>query len=102
MLVDRATGHSFARVGERSLLPPAESVSEAYQMAQNVQLAGSGQSWAETESIVVTTAEHHHVIRPVPVPGTDGPLLSVVFDRARTNLALARRELDQRAEALLA
>lgn len=71
-------------------------------MAQAVQLAGSGQSGVEAESIVVTTAEHHHVIRPVPVPGTDSPLLSVVFDRARTNLALARRELDQRAEVLLA
>lgn len=102
MLVDRATGHAFVRVGERSLLLSAESVSEAYQMAQKAQLAGSGQLPAEVESIVVTTAEHHYVVCPVPAPGTDGPLLGVVFDRARTNLALARRELDRRAEALLA
>ncbi|WP_460775841.1 hypothetical protein [Nocardiopsis nanhaiensis] len=103
MLVDRATGHVFAGAGERSLLLPAESVSEVYQMAQEAQLAGSGHGHAEAESIVVTTSEHHYVVRPVPVPGggTDGPLLSVVFDRSRTNLVLARRELDGRSGALL-
>lgn len=102
MLVDRATGHAFVSMGEQGLLLPAESVGEVYQMAEAVQLAGSGHEVVETESIMVTTAAYHHVIRPVPGGGSDGPLLSVVFDRGRTNLALARRELDARAETLLA
>lgn len=45
------------------------------------------------EDVIITLGRCHHLIMPVPTAGTDGLLVVVTLDRVRTNLALARRQL---------
>jgi hypothetical protein len=45
------------------------------------------------EDVMVTFSDHFHVIYPVSPDPEARILLLVVLDRARTNLAMARREI---------
>jgi hypothetical protein len=45
------------------------------------------------EDVVLTLSSTYHLLRPLPGPAGEGTLLLVTLDRARTNLALARRQL---------
>ncbi len=47
----------------------------------------------ELEDVTITFGRRHHLIMPLPEAGVDGLLVVVTFDRARTNLALARQQL---------
>ncbi|MCD5316768.1 hypothetical protein [Kineosporia babensis] len=47
----------------------------------------------ELEDVTITFGRRHHLITPLPEAGVDGLLVVVTFDRARTNLALARQQL---------
>jgi hypothetical protein len=47
----------------------------------------------ELEDVIITLGRHHHLITLMPAAGASGLLVVVTLDRARTNLALARRQL---------
>jgi len=44
------------------------------------------------EDVIITLGRRHHLITPVPA-GIDGLIVVVTLDRSRTNLALARLQL---------
>jgi hypothetical protein len=47
----------------------------------------------DVEDVIVTLGRHHHLIRSLPEAGVDGLFVAMTLDRARTNLALARRQV---------
>jgi hypothetical protein len=47
----------------------------------------------DLEDVIITLGRRHHLITPLPGAGTDGLLVVVTLDRARTNLAMARQQL---------
>jgi hypothetical protein len=47
----------------------------------------------EIEDVVVTATGHFHVLRALPVGPDQGLVLVVTLERARTNLAMAHREI---------
>lgn len=98
MLVDRATGQAHARSGAVSALPDPEHVADSHHLALDLALASRE---PEVQESVVTTDGHHVLTRAVPSPGADDALLVLVFDRARTNLALARLQANEHTAALL-
>ncbi|PDP87386.1 hypothetical protein CQJ94_12060 [Glycomyces fuscus] len=98
MLVDRATGQAHARSGTVSVLPDPEHVTDSHQTALDLAVASREPVVQES---VVTTGGHYVLTRAVPSPGADEILLVLVFDRARTNLALARYQADEHTAALL-
>ncbi|MCO1658663.1 hypothetical protein [Pseudonocardia humida] len=47
----------------------------------------------EVEDVVVTATAHFHILRVLPVGPDQGLVLMVTLERARTNLAMAHREI---------
>lgn len=63
--------------------------------------AGLGQP-DELEDVIITLGLRHHLITPLPEAGSDGLLIVLTLDRARTNLALARQQLRALGPLLIA
>jgi hypothetical protein len=89
-LVDRTTGWALDAAGAA----PA-----AVDVADLVDAVLHGSAWApgvasdSVEDVVVTTGRAHHLIRPVRTGSDPRVVLHLRLDRARGNLALARRQL---------
>ncbi|MFG2959778.1 hypothetical protein ACGF5O_39415 [Streptomyces sp. NPDC048291] len=95
-LVDGVTGLSYAEHGDPG---PAQDAQETAHLA-TTQLNRAGFT-GELESIVVTTATHHHVTVRVDRQG-DPLLLFALVDRDRTNITWALRDLAEHTSRLLA
>ncbi|MFJ5231730.1 hypothetical protein ACIQBJ_17770 [Kitasatospora sp. NPDC088391] len=99
VLADAVTGLEHGALGEhRPLGAGAELAELAALVGEGLGAAGAA---GELESVVITTARHHQVVRLIPRQG-DPLLLAVLLDRTRTNLALAIRRSTDEAEDLLA
>ncbi|MFD8813876.1 hypothetical protein ACFV23_20865 [Streptomyces sp. NPDC059627] len=95
-LRDGVTGLSYAEYGDPE---PAQDAQETAHLAiMNLNRAGFT---GELESIVVTTAAHHHVTTRVTRQG-DPLLLFALVDRDRTNITWALRDLAEHTDRLLA
>ncbi|MBC3839734.1 hypothetical protein GXW82_04365 [Streptacidiphilus sp. 4-A2] len=99
VLVDAVTGLVHARAGNTDAVGDGPELAElAVLMTDRLNASGAD---GDVESVVVTTARWYQVTQSVPRFG-DGLLLCVVFDRERTNLALAVRETSDHARLVLA
>jgi hypothetical protein len=93
-LLDPATGTVVGGVEQRTAIgvpPAAAGAADVLQVlaVMTARLALGG----EVEDVVVTLTKHLHLIRVLPT-GPDHELaLLVTFDRPRTNLAMAQREI---------
>ncbi|MBW8798131.1 MAG: hypothetical protein JF597_32445 [Streptomyces sp.] len=96
VLLDGVTGLSYAEYGAPE---PAQDAQEtAHSATMHLNKAGFT---GELESIVVTTAAHHHVTVHVDRQG-DPLLLFALVDRDRTNITWALRDLAAHTDRLLA
>ncbi|MFD4606192.1 hypothetical protein ACFWPQ_50360 [Streptomyces sp. NPDC058464] len=95
-LLDGVTGLRYAEYGDPD---PAQDAQEIAHLAiTHLNRAGFA---GELESIVVTTAAHHHVTTRVNRQG-DPLLLFALVDRDRTNITWALRDLAEHTDRLLA
>jgi hypothetical protein len=107
-LVEPETGHVLGAVlgdtsglaasGEVAVSVVAAGASDVVQVIRL--MSATLGSPDEVEDVIISLARHHHVLRPLPAAGVDGLFLVVTLDRARTNLALARRQLSRLDPAL--
>ncbi|MET7680567.1 hypothetical protein [Streptomyces sp. NPDC005423] len=87
-LVDAVTGLTYSRAGAGEA-DGVEYCEFATLVGDRLHAAGAQ---GELESIVITGARHHLVLRTVPQPG-DPLLLAAVLERDQVNLALVLRQL---------
>ncbi|MGW4912412.1 hypothetical protein [Streptomyces sp. NPDC004270] len=95
-LLDGVTGLSYAEHGDARAAQDAQET--AHLAADRLNRAGFP---GELESIVVTTAAHHHVTTRVGRQG-DPLLLFALVDRGRTNITWVLRDLAGHTDRLLA
>jgi hypothetical protein len=99
-VVDVVTGTTLAVAGEPPLGPDELAAAAAMVLAgQRITLRLDP---SPTEDLLVCTAEHFHLIRPVHGERDVVAFVHVLLDRDRTNLALARRDLARLGAAELA
>jgi hypothetical protein len=97
-LVDAVTGLTYGAVGDSVTVGDGVELSDlANLITDRLNEAGAV---GELESVVVTSTHRHQVIQVVPQRGDD-LLLAAVLDRERTNLALAIRQVADRARDIL-
>lgn len=96
-LVDGVTGLIYAVAGEETG-DPAEHCETTALIAESLARAGAR---GEVESVIVTSTRRHYVTFMVRRQG-DPLVLSATLDRARTNIAIAMRDLSGRAAEILA
>jgi len=77
--------------GERRVAIVAAGASDVVQVVR-LMTASLGEE-DDVEDVIVTLGRHHHIVRALPDAGVDGLFVAMTLDRARTNLALARRQL---------
>ncbi|MCX4684287.1 hypothetical protein OG401_08160 [Kitasatospora purpeofusca] len=99
VLVDAATGLTYAAGGDQRLLGPGAELAELAALIGD-RLCEAGAD-GELESVVVTSTLHHEVVQVLPRQG-DPLLLATVLDRSRVNLALALRQTADSARGFVA
>jgi len=100
-LVEPDSGHVLDTVIGDAAPPGAEAehavaivAAGASDVVQVVRLMAAGLGDPdEVEDVIVTLGHHHHIVRTLPDAGVDGLFVAMTLDRARTNLALARRQV---------
>jgi len=98
-VTDAVTGLVYAEAGDCVVLGDLIELADLTNLvAERLCEAGAG---GELESVIVTSARHHHITSVVPRRGDDF-LLATVVDRRATNLALAMRASGQRVADVLA
>ncbi|MFD7708017.1 hypothetical protein ACFV6E_34780 [Streptomyces sp. NPDC059785] len=98
-LVDGVTGLPYGGAGDDTGPDGATAAAElALLIGERLRAAGADSA---LESVVLTGARRHLVLRSVPHTG-DPLLLTAVLDREQANLALALRRLDRLAADVLA
>ncbi|TDC68453.1 hypothetical protein [Streptomyces hainanensis] len=98
-LVDAVTGLTYGAVGEWEGTGGGIELSDLTGLlAERLNQAGAT---GELESVIITSRRRHHVTQVVERRG-DAVLLTTVLDRERTNLALAMRQIAERAGEVLA
>jgi hypothetical protein len=93
-IIDASTGMILAAAGDEEDLSLATVAAGAADMAQVLSMV-SGELGSDDglEDVMVTFGTHFHVIRLIQADARQQVVLLVVLDRARANLALARREI---------
>ncbi len=77
--------------GDSTATTVAAAASDIVQVI-GLMAAGLGEP-DQLEDVIVTLGRQHHLITSLPTAGSDGLLVVVTLDRARTNLAIARQQL---------
>ena len=93
-LVDASTGMVLASRQSQGEISLPTAAAGAADIAHVLSLLAGQLAMNEgLEDVMVTFSDHFHVIYPVSPDPEARILLLVVLDRARTNLAMARREI---------
>ncbi|NGO10762.1 hypothetical protein G5C60_24990 [Streptomyces sp. HC44] len=99
-LVDAVTGLTYGAAGDIAEAGDGPEVSElAALIAERLGAAGAE---GQLESVVTTSRKRHQVLFSVARPAGDPLLLAAGLDRDRVNVALALRNLGDRAREVLA
>jgi hypothetical protein len=102
-LIDASTGMVLASAQDRADISLAKAAAGAADLAGVLALlTGELASGEELEDVMVTFDKHFHLIRMVRPAPRQTVILLVVLDRARANLAMARRAIRNFSASLAA
>lgn len=91
-LVDHTTGRTLGALGEDRSAARSDAT-ELLAAVLHVAALAPGATSDRIEDVVVTTADAHHLMRPVRTTADPRVMLHLHLDRAEGNLAVARRRL---------
>lgn len=101
IIVDHTSGMAVAAEGLSDPGRSAAGLSETYRATLNGLALSSPDGTIRIEDVIVTTEQGYHLIKPMETI-FDGPLLLCLrLDLHRSNLALARRQLNTISHQLM-
>ena len=99
-LVDLGSGMALGTAGGGNIDLELAAAGNTEVVRAKLNTIKSLQLDAEIEDILITLTGQYHLIRPLTNRGSEGLFLYVALDSAKSNLALARRQV-QNVEAAL-